>query len=422
MTEKQIEFGLQALAEEFGEERVQKAIDAVGQFGVEVPSWVFGAFGGGRFGGYMPPGFARNIEEKLDDAAFVNTLTGAVSGVATHILWDHSEDGLEGSLEIARQVARQAECRGLTLGSMSPTYFLKGSHRGSLSSEEQATRARYIAQTLLAVKIARELANGLVTVWLPDGSNYPGQVELRSAYRHVKESLREIAAEVAALNRDARYKRVRLLIEYKVFEPGTYSTVVSDWGSADRLAREFGADAGVLVDMGHHHHSTNVEQIVARLLSEGIGGGFHFNTRYAADDDHAVEPNPEMARIFYELLAGGGALGEKRWAFMIDQCSGRENRIAAVLHSIDSLQLSLAKGILVDQERLARFQEQDDIIAANRVFNDALMNADVRPVVAKARLQKGLAADPVQAFRESRYQESIERTRSQEVSHSGEKP
>ncbi len=412
MTEKQIEYGLQALAEEFGGERVQTAIDAVGQFAVEVPSWVFGAFGGGRFGGYMPPGFARTIEEKLDDAATVSKLTGAVSGVATHVLWDHSADGMEGSLEIARHIAHEAECRGLKLGSISPTYFLKGSHRGSISAEEQPTRRRYIDQTLLAVKIARELANGVVTIWLPDGSNYPGQVELRSAYRHVKESLHEIAPEVAALNKDGRHRRGRLLIEYKVFEPGTYSTVVSDWGTSYLLAREFGADAGVLIDMGHHHHSTNVEQIVAKLLAEGMAGGFHFNTRYAADDDHAVEPNPEMARIFYELLAGGGVLGEKSWAFMIDQCSGRENRIMALLHSIDSLQLSLAKGMLVDRVRLAELQKEDDIISANRVFNDALMNADVRPVVARSRLEKGLPLDPVQAFRESRYQEKIERERS----------
>jgi L-rhamnose isomerase/sugar isomerase len=170
----------------------------------------------------------------------------------------------------------------------------------------------------------------------------------------------------------------------------------------------------VLVDLGHHFHSANIEQIIARLINEGVYGGFHFNTRYAADDDHSVEPNGEMARIFYQLVKGDVVTNPdpgRNWAYMIDQCSGRENRMHALLHSVDSIQASLAKALLVDDEQLAAYQKKDEIILANRFFNNALLNADVRPIVMTARLEKNLPADPVQAYVESGYQEKIENER-----------
>jgi L-rhamnose isomerase/sugar isomerase len=406
MSETKINAGLKLLESEFGKTLVSEAIDAVKRFNVEIPSWIFGDFGGGRFGEYTPPGCARNITEKLSDAALVHQLTGATDQVAVHVLWDFSNDGQTGSFEVARQVTAQARDLGLKIGSISPTYFLRGSHRGSLSAGESETRARYIDQTLLAGKIAKELAVGVVAIWLPDGSNYPGQVELRKTIENTRQSLSEIAAQMD--------KDLKVLIEYKVFEPGTYSTVIADWGSAYLLAKEFGPNAGVLVDLGHHHHSANIEQIVARLLNDGIYGGFHFNTRYAADDDHSVEPNVEMARIFYELVKGGvvgNSDPQKNWAFMIDQCSGRENRMHAIIHSVDSLQLSLAKAKLLDSVQLGKLQEEDEIILANRFFNDALLNADVRPIVSAARLEKKLPPDPIAAYVESGYQSRIEKDR-----------
>jgi len=404
--EKMVKLGLDMLKEEFGEERVEKAVDAIKRFEVELPSWVFGVFGGGRFGEYSPPGAARNIYEKLDDALFVHRLTGATPRVATHVLWDFSEDGLQGDFELAKKVKKEAKERGLDLGAINPTYFLRGSHRGSFSAEEKETRERYIEQTILGGKIARELAGGLLTLWFPDGSLYPGQVELRRAYKNLKESL-ECSCESIP-------KDVRILIEYKVFEPGTYSTTIPDWGTSALLAKSLGSNVGVLVDLGHHHHATNVEQIVAMLIAEDIPGGFHFNTRYAADDDQAAQPNPENARIFYELVTGDvifNPSSEKNWAFMIDQCSSREKRILAVLHSIDSLQQSLAKAFLVSRDPLAKYQTEDEIILANRVFNDAIMNADVRPIVARARLEKELPLDPIEEYVRSGYQKKIESER-----------
>ena len=404
MTEKQIEFGIESLNREFGKEIVNNAVKAIEEFKVEVPSWIFGKFGGGRFGDFIPPGYARNIFEKLDDAAFVNKLTGASEQIATHTLWDFSTDGLEGCYDIAVEVKKAAESRGLKLGSINPTYFLTGSHTGSLSSYNEKVRERYIEQTILSGKIADELSNKILTLWLPDGSNYPGQIELDKLISNTIDSLKIISENVS--------NSVKVLIEYKVFEPGTYSTVLADWGSALMMAQSYGPNAGVLIDMGHHYHSTNIEQIVARLINSKIHGGFHFNTRYAADDDHSVEPNPEIARIFYELVKGDAIFGSNKWDLMIDQCSSRENRIQAVIHSIDSLQISLAKAMLVDKKKLMEYQKEDSIILANRFFNNALILADVRPIVYKARHNKKLPLDPVEAFVQSGYQSEIEKERS----------
>jgi L-rhamnose isomerase/sugar isomerase len=404
--EKMVELGLEVLKEEFGEKKVEQAIEAVKKFEVEVPSWIFGKFGGGRFGEYSPPGAARNIFEKLDDAAVVHKLTGATPRIATHILWDLSKDGYEGDFEVARKVKEEARQRGLDLGAINPTYFLSGSHRGSFSAGERKTRERYIEQTILGGKIAKELANGLLTLWFPDGSLYPGQIELRDAYKNLREALERSYEDIP--------REIRILIEYKVFEPGTYSTTIPDWGTAALLAKRLGSNVGVLVDLGHHHHGTNVEQIVSMLIVEGIPGGFHFNTRYAADDDLSVEPNPENARIFYELVVGDVIFNPnplKNWAYMIDQCSSHENRMQAILHSVDSLQQSLAKAFLIERDLLKKYQKDDKIILANRVFNDALINADARPIVAKARLEKGLSIDPVEEYVKSGYQRRIERER-----------
>ncbi|HPG39659.1 MAG TPA: L-rhamnose isomerase [bacterium] len=407
MTEKQIDLGIQQLELEFGTGYVKKALENIKKFKIEIPSWIFGNFGGGRFGDYMPPAGARTIEEKLDDAAIVHKLMGASDTVAMHMLWDFSRDGMDSDIEIAQHVNKEAKARGLIVGSISPTYFMRGSQRGSLSSPDDKTQKRYIEQTVLSGVIAREIGSDLVTIWIPDGSLYPGQIELRSAQEKTRAALTEIKNRID--------KKVNVLIEYKLFEPGTYSTVVSDWGSAFMLAQQLGENFGVLVDLGHHPHGTNVEQIVARLIGSGIRCGFHFNTRYAADDDHSVEPSGEMARIFYELVSGDvlfNSNAKKNWAYMIDQCSARENRIHAIMHSIDSLQISLARASLLDRQVLQQLQNSDEIILANRYFNSALLNADVRPIIAVARQEKNLPVDPFAAFIQSGYQQKIEMERS----------
>jgi len=402
----QIKNGLRGLEDEFGQVRVQRAIEAVQKFQVEVPSWVFGDFGGGRFSGYMPPGPARNLAEKLDDAAEVHRLTGATERVAMHVLWDFSEDGIEADQALAVQAKELAEARGLQVGAINPTYFLKGSHQGSLSSPDADLRQRYIDQTIQSAQIAKELGNNLVTLWFHDGSLYPGQVDLAKAYTRLRDSLIKIMKQV---NPD-----VTMLIEYKLFEPGTYSTVIPDWGTAYMLAKEMGTNAGVLVDMGHHAHGVNIEQIVSRLIAQGVKGGFHFNTRYAADDDHAVAPDFQMVCLFNELVSGDVLFNpdtSHNWPLMIDQCSGRENRMHAILHSVDSLQHALARAMLLDKDKLSKCQDADEILLANRLLNDVLIHADVRPLLAAARLERNLPIDLVQAYVESGYQKKIEAER-----------
>jgi len=393
-----------------GEELVEAGIDVeqvkekVKAFEVEVPSWVFGEFGGGRFGEYMPPGPARDFRSKLMDAAMVHKLTGASPRVAIHTAWDKPEDVAFEDIDAehfaeSRQFALE---QGIDFGAVNPTLFLKGSHHGSLSSSLPDMRRSFIDHCKVSCRIAAEHAHNLVTYWLPDGTNYPGQRDLWEQEKLARDAMQEIYEDAP--------DTVIHLLEYKVFEPGTYSTVISDYGVATEITDALGDRAGVLVDMGHHSHGVNVAQIVARLIGTDRRGGFHFNTRYAADDDHAVEPNIPMYGIFAELVKGGVVCAEDpddNWAYMIDQCSSLENRIHAVLHSIDSLQVSLTKALVLDRAALEELQATRDIIPANRLFLDAFLT-DVRPILRMARLEKGLPLDPVLAYDQSGYQQKIE--------------
>ena len=386
---------------------VDEVKEKVSGFAVEVPSWIFGVFGGGRFSGYVPPGAARNVFEKLKDAALAHKLTGATPKVSINVGWDDPDKAPfdEIKADSFKGLREYAERLDLGIGTVSPMYFLEGTHFGSLSARSPETRSRLIQHSLTAAQIASRYGTGILTVWFPDGSLYPGQVNIRVAERNLKESLEQIYRRMP--------ESVRVLIEYKLFEPGTYHTVISDASVASDLAASLGSRAGVLVDLGHHPHGVNVEQIVARLLEKEMFCGVHFNTRYAADDDHAVEPNMQLFRIFHELAAGGvigNANPDKDWVYIIDQCSALENRIHAVLHSVDSLMISYAKALVVDDEELRENQNQNEIILANRTLLDAFLT-DVRPIVYMARLEKGLPVDPVEAYVESGYQQRIESER-----------
>ena len=386
---------------------VDEVKDAVSRFSVEVPSWIFGVFGGGRFSGYMPPGAARTVFEKFEDASLVHKLTGATPEVSIHVGWDDPDEApfdwiQPGSFRRLRDHAQKNE---LSIGTVSPTYFLEGTHYGSLSANSLETRSSLIEHSLTAAEIASRYGSGILTLWFPDGSLYPGQVNIRTAERNLKESLKEIYREMP--------ESVRMLIEYKLFEPGTYHTVISDVSIASDLAAGLGGRAGVLIDLGHHPHGVNVEQVVARLIEKRMFCGVHFNTRYAADDDHAVEPNMQLFRIFHELTTGsviGDPDPEKDWDYTIDQCSALENRIHAVLHSVDSLMVSYAKALVVDEEKLGECRAKNEIILANRTLVDAFLT-DVRPIIQMARLEKGLPIDPIEAYARSGYQQKIESDR-----------
>jgi L-rhamnose isomerase/sugar isomerase len=409
ISEQRLRDSYRILGEELGEAGIdiEEVKEKVKGFEVEVPSWVFGAFGGGRFGAYMPPGPARDLKGKLRDAAMVHKLTGAAPRVAIHTAWDQPEGVAFADIrpEHFAESRQYALDQGIDFGAVNPTLFREGTHYGSLSSPMPKVRKLMIQHCIVSCQIAAQYAHGLVTYWLTDGTNYPGQRDLWGQEKLIRDAMVEIA--------EAAPPEVLHLIEYKLFEPGTYSTAIPDWGTSLEIAELLGGRGGVLVDMGHHAWGVNVAQIVARLIGTGRHGGFHFNTRYAADDDHAVEPNLAMYAIFCELVKGGVVCAKdpaRNWAYMIDQCSSLENRIHAVLHSIDSLQLSLAKALILDREALAECQKKQDIILANRVFLEAFLT-DVRPILRMARIEKGLAPDPVIAYEKSGYQKKIERER-----------
>jgi L-rhamnose isomerase / sugar isomerase len=405
--------GLDYLRASYGEEAVERAVEFARRFQVEVPGWQFwsGFGGGGRFEGGGSGGAARNTAEIAEDAGCVHALTRSTPTVGQHILWFLSKDGKSGDEETARRVKGELEGRGVAMGSISPTYFLAGSEDGSFSARDAKTRERYIEQTALGGRFAAEMGNGVLSLWFPDGTNYPGQRALQEKISLMRDCSTEFWRRIG----DAEKKKVvRVLVEYKVFEPGTYSTTIPDWGTAREIARLFGDKGGVLVDMGHHHHGVNIEQIVANLIAFGVRGGFHFNTRYAADDDHSVQADYENARLFHELLAGDvvyNADPSKNWNYALDQMARSEFRIPSILKSLDALKRSIAKAALVDRKALDEAQSSRDLIRANMEMERALLHADVAPAVMESYRRMGLHPVPLDAYNESGYQARIERER-----------
>jgi L-rhamnose isomerase/sugar isomerase len=407
------EKGLDYLKASFGEEAVERSIDCTMRFQIEVPGWQFwaGFGGGGRFGSGGSGGAARTTTEIAEDAGLVNRLTRSTPTVGQHILWFLTKDGLHGDHMMADRVTSELSANGVSMGSISPTYFLAGSEDGSFSSQEQSIRKRYIEQTVLGAEIAVEAGNGVLTLWFPDGTNYPGQRALQNKIGLLKDCLGAFWEQVQQKYKD---RLDRVLIEYKVFEPGTYSTAIPDWGTARELSRLFGGKGGVLVDMGHHHHGTNIEQIVGTLITFGVRGGFHFNTRYAADDDHSVQADYELARVFNELIDGNvifNANPSKNWTFALDQMARSEERIPSVLKSIDALKRSIAKAALKNMKQLETYQKALDVIRANTEFERALLHADTAPLVMESYVRMGLHPVPLAAYDESGYQKQIEMKR-----------
>lgn len=408
-----IDRGLDYMKARYGEGAVERAILMTQHFQVEVPAWQLwaGFGGGGRFEKGGSGGAARTTAEIAEDAGLLFRLTKSCPTFGMHILWFFSKDGMEGDFELAKKVRDELEGNGVHMGSISPTYFLAGSEDGSFTSQDAGVRKRYVEQTALGAKIAAELANGLLTLWFPDGTNYPGQRSLQDKIGLMKECMTGFWGLVDS---NTKGKIDKVLVEYKVFEPGTYSTTVPDWGTALLLSTLVPEKGGVLVDLGHHHHGTNIEQIVAHLLTFGIKGGFHFNTRYAADDDHSVQADYEMACIFAELVKGDVIMGKdakRNWAFAIDQMARAERRIPSILKSIDALKRSVAKAALIDAGPLAECRKNIDIIGANAAWELALLHADATPIVMESYRRLGLHPDPMTAYLESGYQDSIEKSR-----------
>jgi L-rhamnose isomerase / sugar isomerase len=356
---------------------------------IETPSWGYGN-SGTRFHVYPWPGAARNVHERIADAGLVHRLTGCCPSVALHIPWDEVDDYSE--------LRRVAEEHGVRIGGINPNTFHDDRYAiGSICHPDPEVRALALEHCRACVEIARETGSPLLSVWLADGTNYPGQDGLRDRYRRLVDGLEQIYAMLTP--------GLTLLVEYKFFEPGFYSTDLPDWGTAAMLCRRLGPQAKVLVDLGHHPQGTNVEQIVAMLLEEALLGGFHFNNRKYADDDlivGAIDPF-ELFRIMHEIAQDETP---DDIAFMIDQSHNVEGKIDAMIQSVMNVQTAYAKALLVDAERLAARQREGDVLGAHRVLLEAY-ETDVRPMLAQLRAELGVPADPVEAFRSGGYGERL---------------
>jgi len=384
------------------EERILKALD---EFKIELPSWGF-ADTGTRFGKFYQPAAASTLEEKLADAAEVHRLTGTCPSVAVHVLWDFRPD------QDPKEVVRLAESFGVRIGAINPNVFQDQEYKlGSFCSPDPVARKKALDHTLYSIEIGRAVGSTLLSMWLADGTNYPGQDNIVRRKHDLEAAFKTI--------HDAMPPGMKVLIEYKPFEPAFYHTDIADWGMSYVLAKHSGPNAKVLVDTGHHLPGTNVEHIVAFLLDEGMLGGFHFNDKKYADDDLELATIDPYAvfRIFNVIAQHEFDTGRKpEIAYMVDQSHNLKPKIEAMIQTVDMAQILYAKAQLVDRKAQAVAQQACDIVAAERYLVDAFQT-DVRPVVAEWRKSKGLPVDPLKAHRESGYVERVakERTAAREA-------
>ncbi len=383
----------------FSSATTDRAMHALDAFQIEIPSWGF-ANTGTRFGKFVQAAAASTLEEKFSDAAEVLRLTGATPTLALHVLWD-----LPKGLSDAPKVKELEKRFGVRSGSINPNLFQDQEYKyGSLCSPSAEIRAQAMAHMVDSVEIATQLGSRDISLWLPDGSNYPGTQSMRKRIEWLTSALQ-------ATHRKMKPGQ-RLLIEYKPFEPAFYHTDIADWGMSAHLAREAGPQAFVLVDTGHHYQAQNIEQIVAWLLHIGVLGGFHFNDRRYADDDltiGSIDPY-QVFRIFHELHSAKAENLPHDVAYMIDQSHNLKGKIEAMVQTVATAQELWLKAALVDREELARLQEKCELVAAEELFRGAFWS-DVRPLVAEWRVARGLPADPLKALREDGYIAQIERER-----------
>jgi len=376
-----------------------KAFKALDAFHIEIPSWGF-ANTGTRFGKFVQAAAASNIEEKFADAAEVNRLTGATPTMALHVLWD-----LPNGLDDVPAVKELERRFGIRSGSINPNLFQDQEYKyGSLCNPSAAIREHALAHLLDSIEIGKALGSRDVSLWLADGSNYPGTQSMRKRIGWLEESLRIAHGHMAPDQ--------RLLVEYKPFEPAFYHTDVADWGMSSHFARQAGPQAFVLVDTGHHYSSQNIEQIVAWLLHTGMLGGFHFNDRRYADDDltlGSIDPY-QIFRIFHEIHAAEAEGLAMNIAYMIDQSHNLKGKMEAMVQTVVAAQELYLKAALVDREQLSELQQRCELVAAEELYRGAFWE-DVRPVVAAWREARGLAADPLAALRASGYVERTGRER-----------
>jgi L-rhamnose isomerase/sugar isomerase len=359
---------------------------------IELPSWAFGN-SGTRFKVFAQKGVPRTAYEKIDDAAQVHRFTGVAPTVALHIPWDKVDD--YGAL------ARHAAEQGVALGTINSNTFQDDDYMlGSVCHPDARVRRKAVDHLLECVDIMDKTGSRDLKLWFSDGTNYPGQDDIRARQDRLAESLAQV------------YKRLgpnqRMVLEYKLFEPAFYHTDVPDWGTSFLHCVALGPKAKVVVDTGHHAPGTNIEFIVAQLLRADKLGGFDFNSRFYADDDlmvGAADPF-QLFRIMHECVKGGALKAESGVAFMLDQCHNIEPKIPGQIRSVMNVQEATAKALIVDQKALAAAQQAGDVLGAHAILMDAY-DTDVRPMLRDVRTELGLDPDPMAAFARSGYSEKV---------------
>jgi L-rhamnose isomerase/sugar isomerase len=368
---------------------------ALAEQAIELPSWAFGN-SGTRFKVFGSPGTPRDPYEKISDAAQVHKHTGLAPTVALHIPWD--------LVDSYSDLRKHADDNGVGLGTVNSNTFQDDDYKlGSVTHSDPKIRQKAIDHHFQCIDVMNETGSRDLKIWLADGTNYPGQDDIRARQDRLADSLAKI------------YERIgedqRLVLEYKFFEPAFYHTDVPDWGTSYAHTVALGDRAFVCLDTGHHAPGTNIEFIVAQLLRLGKLGSFDFNSRFYADDDlivGAADPF-QLFRILYEVIRGGG-YANPDVAFMLDQCHNIEKKIPGQIRSVLNVQEMTARALLVDTDALRAAQAAGDVLGGNGILMDAFYT-DVRPALAEWRESRGLPGDPMKAYAASGYQEKIEADR-----------
>jgi len=378
----------------------EKVFQALDRFAIELPSWGF-ANTGTRFGKFLQAAAATSTDEKLADAGQVHRFTGCCPSVAVHVLWDFPQ----GKASTAETMAAAARY-GVRIGAINPNVFQDQIYKhGSFGNPDPAVRQAALDHILESVEIGKITGSRDVSLWFADGSSYPGTANIRHRRQWFIEGLQKTHAALSPSQ--------RMLVEYKPFEPAFYHTDLADWGMSLLASRHAGPQARVLVDTGHHYQAQNIEQIVAWLLAEDMLGGFHFNDRRYADDDltlGTIDPY-QVFRIFHEIALFEWETGKTAdIAYMIDQSHNLKDKIEEMIQTACTAQELYAKAALVDHAALAGFQARAELVDAEECLKAAFAT-DVRPAIREWRKAKGLAEDPLKAFRESGYQARAARER-----------
>jgi L-rhamnose isomerase/sugar isomerase len=370
--------------------------ERLGELAIEVPSWAYGN-SGTRFKVFGTPGTPRDVEEKISDAAQVHQHTGLAPTVALHIPWDQVDD--------YDKLSAYAADHGVRLGTINSNTFQDDAYKlGSLTNADPAVRAKAVQHNLDCIEVMNQTGSRDLKVWLADGTNYPGQGDIRARQDWLAEGLSEIYSHIG--------EDQRLVLEYKFFEPAFYHTDVPDWGTSYVHVNALGDRAMVCLDTGHHAPGTNIEFIVAQLLRLGKLGSFDFNSRFYADDDlivGAADPY-QLFRIMVEVIRGGGFGAGSDVALMLDQCHNIEAKVPGQIRSVLNVQEMTARALLLDTDALDEARVAGDVLLSNEIFMDAFYT-DVRADLAGWREERGLPADPMRAYLASGYQQQIEADR-----------